>query len=122
MGNQDAKPLLPENANENTNHIAEDVIDNDFDDDDESDDDDDDEIDEDDKDTRLIGNARDNIAYDKDFQLLAKERKQEEEDKKEEARNQRGEWEPGMQFPALDGMYPVIRVISNLSTTSLREV
>ena len=32
------------------------------------------------------------------------------------------EWEPGMEFPALNGFYPVIRVISNLSTTSLKEV
>jgi len=140
MGNQDAKPLLPEDANANTNHAVDDVIDNDFYDDNDDDDDDDvdddgdevedDEIDEDDKDTRLIGNARGNSAYDKDFQLPTKERRQEEEeeeegnveDKKEGARNQRGEWEPGRQFPALDGMYPVIRVISNLSTTSLREV
>ena len=33
-----------------------------------------------------------------------------------------GQWQPGMDFPALDGIFPVIRVISNLSTTSLKEV
>lgn len=33
-----------------------------------------------------------------------------------------GKWEPGMAFPAIDKIYPVIRVISNVSMNSLKEV